>query len=177
MVYYQQLGNAIAVAGRPDEENTMAQKLLPVVSDRLLFVSEGGARESMPIVVGSPPWYAWLAEEQNRSFSLRIPLGTFTVRRERVRHSQYWYIYRRCGGKLRKAYLGKTEEITLGRLESVAATLVAQTDADPPVAPVGVQRSSEQARPEHMHPDSGSTLFPTASAIPPNARSEPVRAH
>jgi predicted ATPase/DNA-binding CsgD family transcriptional regulator len=75
-------------------------------------------------VVGSQRWYTWLAEEENRSFSFRNALGNFTVRRERKRHGWYWYIYRKSGGKLRKAYLGKGEEVTLERLSLMAAMLV-----------------------------------------------------
>src|SRR5438270_12697025 len=89
---------------------------------------ESEANERTPVVVGSPRWYSWLAEEQNRSFSFRNALGTFTVRSERKRHGWYWYIYRKSGGKLRKAYLGKAEEVTLERLGLLTATLVAQPD-------------------------------------------------
>jgi hypothetical protein len=87
----------------------MPQKPLPVVSDHLLHVPDREANERTPVVVGSERWYTWLAEEQNRSFSFRNALGTFTVRRERKRHGWYWHIYRKSGGKLRKAYLGKAE--------------------------------------------------------------------
>ena len=106
----------------------MPQKPLPVVSDHLLHMPDQEANERTPVVVGSQRWYIWLAEEQNRSFSFRNALGTFTVRRERKRHGWYWYIYRKSGGKLRKAYLGKAEEVTLERLALVAATLVDQPD-------------------------------------------------
>jgi predicted ATPase/DNA-binding CsgD family transcriptional regulator len=50
------------------------------------------------------------------------------VRRERKRHGWYWYIYRKSSGKLRKAYLGKTEEVTLERLGLMAAALVDQSE-------------------------------------------------
>ena len=106
----------------------MPQKPLPVVSDHLLHMPDMEVNEHTPVVVGSERWYSWLAEEQNRSFSFRNALGTFTVRRERKRHGWYWYIYRKSGGKLRKAYLGKAEEVTLERLGLVAATLVDQPE-------------------------------------------------
>src|SRR6266481_8015991 len=129
MVYYIRLCNVFSVVGCSDEENTLTQRFLPVVSDHLLYMPDEPDREALegtPIMVGSQSWYGWLADEQNRSFSLHNALGTFTVRRERIRHGRYWYVYRRCGGKLRKAYLGKAEEVTLERLEKVAATLIAQ---------------------------------------------------
>lgn len=150
---------------------------LPVVSDQLLYVPDApdrGANEGMPIVVGSQSWYSWLADEQNRSFSLRNALGTFTVRRERIRHGWYWYVYRKSGGKLRKAYLGKAEEVTLERLGSVAATLVARADADPPV---DVHRAGERALPGHTHPSSGRTLVPLVATVMPEAGPALVRTY
>ena len=108
----------------------MHEKPLPVVSDNLLHVLDRGANERTPVVVGSERWYTWLADEQNRSFSFRNSLGTFTVRRERKRHGWYWYVYRKSGGKLRKAYLGKAEEVTLERLSAVAATLLDKPASD-----------------------------------------------
>src|SRR5450432_576624 len=107
----------------------MSQKPLPVVADHLLHMPDQEVNERTPVVVGSQRWYSWLAEEQNSSFSFRNALGTFTVRRERKRHGWYWYIYRKAGGKLRKAYLGKAEEMTLERLDLLAVTLVTQPDS------------------------------------------------
>ena len=106
----------------------MPHQPLPVVSDHFLHLPDQEADEPALVVVGSQRWYTWLVEEQNRSFSFRNALGTFTVRRERKRHGWYWYIYRKSGGKLRKAYLGKAEEVTLERLGLMAATLVDQPD-------------------------------------------------
>jgi predicted ATPase/DNA-binding CsgD family transcriptional regulator len=100
--------------------------------------------ERTPVVVGSERWYSWLAEEQNRSFSFRNALGTFTVRRERKRHGWYWYIYRKSSGKLRKAYLGKAEEVTLERLGLVAATLADQPGGSDDPEP-SLPRTNEQA--------------------------------
>jgi predicted ATPase/DNA-binding CsgD family transcriptional regulator len=98
---------------------------LPLVADHSLRLLE---EPSDPIVVGSEAWYRWLAAEQHQSFAFRNQLGTFTVRRERRRQCWYWYLYHKREGKLRKAYLGKTEEVTLERLNAITATLVSQSD-------------------------------------------------
>ncbi len=132
----------------------MAQKRLPLVSDNLLLLLDRGADEYTPVVVGSQRWYTWLADEQNRSFSFRNHLGTFTARRERKRHGWYWYVYRKCGGKLRKAYLGKAEEVTLERLAAVAATLVDRRDSGDALDE-RVRVSSEHALQGHAAPASG----------------------
>jgi len=57
-------------------------------------------------------------------------MGAFTVRRERKRHSWYWYAYHKHNGKLHKAYLGKSEEMTLQRLNCVATALAGQDNDD-----------------------------------------------
>ncbi len=102
----------------------MARRL-PLVADHSLRLLE---EPSDPIVVGSEAWYRWLAAEQHQSFAFRNQLGTFTVRRERRRQRWYWYLYHKREGKLRKAYLGKTEEVTLERLNAVTAMSVGQSD-------------------------------------------------
>ncbi len=98
---------------------------LPFVADQSLHLPE---ELSDPIVVGSKAWYCWLADEQHHSFAYRNQLGTFTVRRERRRQQGYWYLYHKHEGKLHKAYLGKTEEMTLERLNAVTARVVVQGD-------------------------------------------------
>src|SRR6266487_327445 len=96
-----------------------------VYGDYLLLLHTGGKNPSS-IRVGSAAWYAWLADEQNKSFAFRNDLGTFTARRERQRNGWYWYAYRRSKGKLHKVYLGRTEELTLERLKVAAAALHGQ---------------------------------------------------
>src|SRR5689334_1671557 len=140
----------------------MPQKPLPVLSDHLLRVPTSETNEQTPVVVGSQRWYSWLAEEENRSFSFRNVLGTFTVRRERKRHGWYWYIYRKSGGKLRKAYLGKAEEVTLERLDLQAATLVTQPD-------VGDDLDDSPGRAEETERSRGNpppSLTPTITSQP-----------
>ncbi len=151
----------------------MPQKPLPVVSDRLLHMPDMEVNEHTPVVVGSERWYSWLAEEQNRSFSFRNALGTFTVRRERKRHGWYWYIYRKSGGKLRKAYLGKAEEVTLERLGLVAATLVDQPDGGDDQED-SLRRASEQALLGHADPLSGSQPSSLAPTVTSQTQAEPI---
>src|SRR5205807_4428774 len=115
---------------QPQEDDTMTRGRLPLVSDNHVLGLDGIGDQLAPVVVGTDAWFTWLADQHIQSFSFRNPLGTFTVRRERKRHGWYWYAYRKSDGKLRKAYLGKAEELTLERLGPIAATLVAQPDGD-----------------------------------------------
>src|SRR5262245_7210302 len=99
----------------------MAERL-PHVRDGVLYLSaqpgQGG------VALGSPGWFAWLDAPATRSFTFEDAQGHFTARKERrQRGSQYWIAYRKVGGKLRSAYLGKATDITLERLQSAAVAL------------------------------------------------------
>jgi predicted ATPase len=104
----------------------MKRRHLPLVSGNHLLGLDGAEDQLASVVVGSDAWYTWLADQQIQSFSFKGHLGTFTARRERKRHGWYWYAYLKRESKLRKAYLGKTEELTLERLNTVASALASQ---------------------------------------------------
>src|SRR5919112_5093724 len=95
----------------------------PHVANGMLHAQESpGAPE---VAVDSPAWSAWLEDRATRSFSFEGQSGTFTARRERRSGGDeaYWSAYRKQDGKLRKAYLGKADKLTLARLEDAAARL------------------------------------------------------
>ena len=80
------------------------------------------ADDDAPITVGTPGWFAWL--ENARTFTFASPSGSFSARKERrTRGGWYWKAYRTSNGKLHRAYLGKTEDLTPERLEKAAAAL------------------------------------------------------
>src|SRR6266487_1603049 len=108
----------------------MGRQRLPVVSENCLLLLDEGEGQPTSILIESEAWYHWLATENNRSFTFRHAMGAFTVRRERKRHSWYWYAYHKHNGKLHKAYLGKSEEMTLQRLNCVATALAGQDNDD-----------------------------------------------
>jgi LuxR family maltose regulon positive regulatory protein len=84
------------------------------------LISPDGSRA--PIRVGEPAWYAWL--EAATTFAFMGSAGSFTARKERGgRAGQYWKAYRTRAGQLRRAYLGKSADLTLDRLNDVAAEL------------------------------------------------------
>jgi ATP/maltotriose-dependent transcriptional regulator MalT len=71
--------------------------------------------EGTTIRVGEPAWYAWL--EQATTFAFASSMGSFTARKERGgRAGRYWKAYRTRASQLRRAYLGKSEDLTLDRL-------------------------------------------------------------
>jgi hypothetical protein len=81
-----------------------------------------------PIRLDSAAWFAWLETPTAVSFAYPIVdtaagwiAGYMTVRKElRLRGSYYWVAYRRQAGRVRKAYLGRSAQVTSARLASVA---------------------------------------------------------
>lgn len=99
----------------------MARSALPQLIDDALHTPD--AEPTPPIVVGSPAWDTWLANPANRAFSVPTEAGALTVRREQKGGGAYWYAYHRTGPRLRKAYLGKTADLSLERIAEALATL------------------------------------------------------
>src|SRR5947209_13299635 len=102
---------------------TMA-KTTPLVRRNVVYQQNG---QEHLLIVGSSAWYSWLATVT--CFTFNSDAGTFTARKEPVgnqRGSCYWKAYRRRSGTLYRAYLGKSEELTLQRLNMAAVTLAGQ---------------------------------------------------
>ncbi|HEY1350888.1 MAG TPA: LuxR C-terminal-related transcriptional regulator [Ktedonobacteraceae bacterium] len=60
--------------------------------------------------------------EQAVSFAFRGQRGAYTARREQIKPGYwYWYAYQRSQKRVQKKYLGKSEALSLQRLEEVAA--------------------------------------------------------
>src|SRR5215211_2134633 len=96
---------------------------------RALFMTGPQLGGRPEIEVDSASWAAWLTDPATRSFSFRGSSGRYTARKEhRSRGGEYWVAYRKRGGKLHKAYLGKAQDLTLARLTDVAAALIGHDD-------------------------------------------------
>jgi len=79
-------------------------------------------------------WQSWLAERSSFAFQSKDGYR-FTARKEtRARGNSYWVAYRKIAGKLTHTYLGRSEDVTLARLEQVAGLLAGQ-DVQDAVAP------------------------------------------
>jgi DNA-binding CsgD family transcriptional regulator len=101
---------------------------IPNVSDGCLqdFTINGNLAGT--IVAGSAEWFVWLAH--HCSFHFETDCTGFTARKEQRPGGRYWYAYRRKQSKLRSAYLGKSEELTLERLSSVAEIFARDRDGN-----------------------------------------------
>jgi LuxR family transcriptional regulator, maltose regulon positive regulatory protein len=95
---------------------------IPVVADGMLHVTS--AQEGAGVLVGSPDWFAWLADDAAVSFSFRSPAGDYTARKERRQRGRaYWVAYRTAAGRQYKKYLGKVADLTPEHLTDAAAAL------------------------------------------------------
>ncbi len=98
------------------------------------------AQQDRLIAVGTPAWYSWL--ETATLFTFMGDRVVFTARKERrQRGGWYWKAYRTHQGKLVRAYIGKTEHLTLERLEEVAQTLAHRGVFSPNKHPLGDDQS------------------------------------
>lgn len=96
----------------------MARTTPLVEGDRLV----GCTHEGQPIIVGTRAWYEWVTGAT--SFAVAGTAGRFTARKERRgRADGYWRAYRRRGEKLVSVYLGRSAELSLERLQTIAVAL------------------------------------------------------
>src|SRR6516164_6282819 len=94
----------------------------PIVEAGILTYSQDG--QAAQLAVDIPEWHTWL--ETASTFTFRSGTETFTARKEQAgnrRGGQYWRAYRKHNSKLHRAYLGKSEDITLERLNAIAVVL------------------------------------------------------
>src|SRR6266566_1874709 len=106
------------------------------------MVSEGSVYDAgqagSAIRLDTPAWFAWLAAPHTTCFSYPLYdpargyiVGFMTVRKERrQRGGMYWSVFRRCGRRVRKIYLGQSTTVTQARLQAIAEALRGTPDAE-----------------------------------------------
>jgi LuxR family maltose regulon positive regulatory protein len=99
-------------------------------------------RDIDAVLVGSPAWYTWL--DGATAFAFRGEHGAFMAHKERRGHAGgYWKAYRKRAGRLYRAYLGISADLTLDHLNAIAAELTRRGAALPLNG--GMQASDEPA--------------------------------
>jgi predicted ATPase/DNA-binding CsgD family transcriptional regulator len=139
---------------------------IAVVHGETLTYQQGGQDYRLP--VGTPAWYAWLSTA--RAFAFQGTFGNFTARKEQASNKRggwYWRAYRKRTGKLHRAYLGKSEEVTLGRLNAVAVTLAGEDVVNKEERVQQKQMEAPRDRERSLHPA-------TALSRPPVRLSSPL---
>ena len=110
-------------------EKAMA-KTTPKIRGRQLFCYP----DPTPVcIVDSPAWFIWLetatafrycSGRRHDLFRGHGPLfASVSFRKERRRQGWLWYAYRRAHGVLHKQYVGKSDGLTVARLEETALSL------------------------------------------------------
>jgi hypothetical protein len=94
---------------------------------RLPFVSRGFLRDPR-LALDTPAWFAWLEKATHFYYVGHYPVYRMTVRKEKRRHSFYWFAYVKMAAKLHNAYLGKSETLTQQKLETVVVRLNRQAN-------------------------------------------------
>lgn len=97
----------------------------PIVRDGVLRVGELELVVSPSALQHASEWMEWLAGHEQ--FRFDGAAGHFSARRECRHGGDYWYAYRRRDGILHKAYLGKSTDLSLDRLEEAAANLAGRS--------------------------------------------------
>jgi len=137
----------------------MARTTSQVDGDKMVLT----ANSETPITLNTLEWFAWL--ESATTFAFRSASGNFIARKEaRARGGWYWKAYHTANSTLHRAYLGKTTDLTLDRLNSAAAKLAAAasalTDLGPATSP-----APGQAFPNPLPP--ANLLLATKLIVPP----------
>ncbi len=124
--------------------NTAVSKNLPTVTGKTLHYQKQG--HERVVLVGTPEWYSWL--QHARAFTFRASSAQVTVRKEQAsnrRGGWYWKAYYRRAGKLCSTYLGKSERLSLERLQEVAAVVEGSGVGDDALAVPATRRASQLA--------------------------------
>src|SRR5947208_3202605 len=103
--------------------------ILPLIQGNVLTYQQSD--HPTHVLVDTSDWYAWLRTAS--TFRFHSEQGSFTARKERAgsrRGGEYWKAYCRRHGKLYRVYLGKSEELTLEQLKSVAMVLASKGAGD-----------------------------------------------
>jgi hypothetical protein len=102
-------------------------RITPMVRGKTLTWYVDGQEQQL--AVDTPAWYSWLQDAS--LFAFVGESGTFTARKEAKSHGgPYWKAYRKRGGRLYRAYLGKSEELSLERLNAIAALLTRRSEGE-----------------------------------------------
>jgi DNA-binding CsgD family transcriptional regulator len=147
------------------------------VQDGLLLYWQDGQEHSL--LVGTPTWYEWLTTAT--IFTFGNSTGAFTAYKERAgnqRGGWYWKAYQERTNKPLRVYLGKSEILTLERLNAVARLLGGQLENGHHTdARSNVDSSEGQTFPDYITTTSGASLASKYTAAVPTGVSPQLNCH
>lgn len=122
----------------------------PLIEGQTLTYYQSG--QPLHLQVNTSEWYTWLRTAS--TFTFHGEQGSFTARKEPAgsrRGGEYWKAYRRHHGKLYRAYLGKSEELTLKRLNASTVLLARRAEGEEtPSAQEFAQEKLPESTPHDM---------------------------
>jgi hypothetical protein len=106
----------------------MTKNQIPSVVQGVLEKESGSTVE-----IGSHSWWQFVENAQSFRYVPTGDAAPYTVRKEKGTKGQasYWYGYRKTGGVLSKRYIGRTEDLSVTKLEAIAHELSTPTSAKP----------------------------------------------
>ncbi|HEX6555617.1 MAG TPA: LuxR C-terminal-related transcriptional regulator [Ktedonobacteraceae bacterium] len=137
----------------------------PIVRGETLTYRQN--EQEQELAVDTPAWFAWL--ETASTFSFASEEGLFTARHERSsqqRGGRYWKAYRKQHGKLSSHYLGKSEVLTLERLQAVARALANPPARIPPARAASAAVPPARSTAQRAHGDPFTPLLSTKLHVP-----------
>lgn len=83
----------------------------------------------LPVNFADESWPAWLAT--HTAFAFQGQQGKLTLLKEKRARGEegYWYAYRSQNGRTGKRYLGRSQDLSIARLEEIASTLTVKQSA------------------------------------------------
>jgi hypothetical protein len=99
----------------------MAYQDTPSVQAGYLLLPDGTR-----LALDSPAWVSWLEQAQRFSYASPATPYRFTLRREKRRHTWYWYAYLKYDAKLHNTYVGPSATLTTATLDAAGRRLAQQ---------------------------------------------------
>src|SRR5258708_32585733 len=124
----------------------------PTISNTTLLSTEED--QAITRVVASVQWFEWLRKETSTISSFHSLDGSYTARKERAgnrRGGWYWKAYRKHQGTQYRAYIGKSEDLTLARLNEIVLTLSSRIQGQASIPQVISEVERQPNDPSHPH--------------------------
>jgi len=97
----------------------MPQTDMPFLRDGLLHLVSDSFIE-----VDTEAWFTWLTQANRFCYWPTTSTFRLTLRKEKRRHTDYWYAYLKHACKLHNAYVGRSQDVTNARLQQVLTLLL-----------------------------------------------------
>ncbi len=119
-------------SGTKGSQTESGRKKIAEVRSNKLYTGDAG-HGALVCEVGSSQWFEWLEEATKfRYYTMRKvhvahdyyrSMRPISVRKEKRRQGFFWCAYLRTNGRLHKRYVGRSQALTMDKLDEIAAVL------------------------------------------------------